>query len=172
MKKFNQFTAESNTCPICNSEPCTCPGGDNHITESDAAWAAAETKRKEQEAKKALTKKDASTVDKIRAMMAKEKMKEEVDEGLKPGWMLKADPKLAAAVKAKQDINKKREASYGKPSAGTSVPRTPKNEYDRKVDSYLKKKYNEEVELDEAADKSSDVYKEYIRLKKTSFKDL
>lgn len=72
-------------------------------------------------------------------MMAKEKMKEEVDESLKPGWMLKADPKLAAAVKAKQDINKKREASYGKPSAGISVPRTPKNEYDRKVDSYLNK---------------------------------
>lgn len=70
---------EANICSVCNSEPCTCPGGDNHITESDAAWAAAEAKRKEQEAKKALTKKDASTVDKIRAMMAKEKMKEEVE---------------------------------------------------------------------------------------------
>lgn len=79
MKKFNQFMAEANICSVCNSEPCTCPGGDNHITESDAAWAAAEAKRKEQEAKKALTKKDASTVDKIRAMMAKEKMKEEVE---------------------------------------------------------------------------------------------
>jgi len=60
MKKFNQFMTEA-------------------IAESDAAWAAAEAKRKEQEAKKALTKKDASTVDKIRAMMAKEKMKEEVE---------------------------------------------------------------------------------------------
>ena len=73
-----------------------------------------------------------------------------VSEGPKSpgvGWMLKADPKLGDAVKAKKDINKKREASYGKPSAGVSVPRTPKNDYDRKVDSYLKKKYNkEEVE--------------------------
>jgi hypothetical protein len=98
-----------------------------------------------------------------------------VSEGPKSpgvGWMLKADPKLGAAVKAKRDINKKREASYGKPSAGVSVPRTPKNDYDRKVDSYLKKKYNEEVELDEAADKSSDVYKEYLGLKKSSLKEL
>ena len=73
------------------------------------------------------------------------------------GWMLKADPKLGAAVKAKRDINKKREASYGKPSAGISVPRTPKNEYDRKVDSYLNKKYNkEEVEHVEEAKTPSD----------------
>ena len=50
--------------------------------------------------------------------------KEEVEEGAKgykPGWMLKADPKLGAAVKAKQDLNKKRQATYGNPSAGKSV---------------------------------------------------
>jgi hypothetical protein len=35
MKTFNQFMAEANTCPICNSEPCTCPGGDNHIEEAE-----------------------------------------------------------------------------------------------------------------------------------------
>jgi len=49
---------------------------------------------------------------------------EEMDEGtssLKPGWMLKADPKLGAAVKAKQDLAKKRQATYGKPEAGKSV---------------------------------------------------
>ena len=49
---------------------------------------------------------------------------EEVEEGAKgykPGWMLKADPKLGAAVKAKQDLNKKRQATYGNPSAGKSV---------------------------------------------------
>lgn len=77
MLKFKDYLLEANICPVCNSEPCSCPGGDNHITESDAAYAAGEAKRKEQEAKKSLTKKDASTVDKIRAMMAKEKMKEE-----------------------------------------------------------------------------------------------
>ena len=47
--------------------------------------------------------------------------KEEAEEGAKgykPGWMLKADPKLGAAVKAKQDLNKKRQATYGNPSAG------------------------------------------------------
>jgi len=41
--------------------------------------------------------------------------------GNKPGWMLKADPKLGAAVKAKQDLAKKRQASYGNPAAGKSV---------------------------------------------------
>lgn len=44
-----------------------------------------------------------------------------VKEGLKPGWMLKADPKLGAAVKAKQDLAKKRQASYGNPAAGKSA---------------------------------------------------
>jgi hypothetical protein len=43
------------------------------------------------------------------------------NESLKPGWMLKADPKLAAALKAKKDIAKKRQASYGNPAAGKSV---------------------------------------------------
>ena len=79
--------------------------------------------------------------------------KEEVEEGAKgykPGWMLKADPKLGAAVKAKQDLNKKRQATYGNPSAGKSV----------------------KEEVDEAVDKSSDVYKEYLGLKKSSLKEL
>lgn len=47
-----------------------------------------------------------------------------VEEGtgsLKPGWMLKADPKLAAKVKANKDLHKKRVASYGNPAAGKSV---------------------------------------------------
>lgn len=49
---------------------------------------------------------------------------ESVSEGsssLKPGWMLKKDTKLGAAVKAKQELAKKRQASYGDPSAGKSV---------------------------------------------------
>ena len=49
------------------------------------------------------------------------KPKQVVAEGLKPGWMLKQDPKLAAKVKAKIDLAKKRQASYGDPSAGKSV---------------------------------------------------
>jgi hypothetical protein len=39
----------------------------------------------------------------------------------KPGWMLKQDPKLAAKVKAKTDLAKKRQASYGDPGAGKSA---------------------------------------------------
>lgn len=48
----------------------------------------------------------------------------EIDEGtgnLKPGWMLKKDPELAKKVKEKQDLAKKRQASYGDKSAGKSV---------------------------------------------------
>ena len=43
------------------------------------------------------------------------------NEGLKPGWMLKQDPKLGAAVKAKTDLAKKRQATYGNQAAGKSV---------------------------------------------------
>ena len=39
---------------------------------------------------------------------------------LKPGWMLKKDPKLGAAMKAKIDLAKKRQGSYGNPAAGKS----------------------------------------------------
>jgi hypothetical protein len=93
-----------------------------------------------------------------------------MSESLKPGWMLKADPELAKKVKAKQDLHKKRVASYGNKSAGKSVkeedytmeegvdpshqkvldkakhatPRKPNTEYDRKVTHYLKKKYTKE----------------------------
>ena len=45
----------------------------------------------------------------------------EATGSLKPGWMLKKDPKLGAAVKAKQDLAKKRQASYGNPAAGKSM---------------------------------------------------
>jgi hypothetical protein len=70
---------------------------------------------------------------------------EEGASGYKPGWMLKADPKL----KAKVDANKAKNKEFKK-LVGTKVDREPKGEYDRKVDSYLKKKYNkEEVELEE-----------------------
>lgn len=41
--------------------------------------------------------------------------------GYKPGWMLKSDPALAAKVKEKQELAKKRQASYGDPSKGVSV---------------------------------------------------
>ena len=80
------------------------------------------------------------------------KYNESVDEGMKPdrvapGWMLRQDPKLKAKVDANRAKNKEFERTVG-----TKVDRVPKGEYDRKVDSYLKKKYNkEEVELvDEA----------------------
>jgi len=40
---------------------------------------------------------------------------------LKPGWMLKKDPKLAKKLKNKLDLAKKRQATYGDKSAGKSV---------------------------------------------------
>jgi hypothetical protein len=39
----------------------------------------------------------------------------------RPGWMLRADPKLAKKFKEKEDITKKRQAAYGNPAAGKSV---------------------------------------------------
>jgi hypothetical protein len=88
-------------------------------------------------------------------LLRKEESEEsDLDEGLKPGqgskpgWMLKADPKLGAAVKAAQDLAKKRKASYGNPAAGKSV--------------------KEEAELDEAMsndDKSSIALKALVAKK-------
>jgi predicted RNA binding protein YcfA (HicA-like mRNA interferase family) len=43
------------------------------------------------------------------------------DHKMRPGWMLKADPKLGKAVKDKIDLAKKRQATYGDKSAGKSV---------------------------------------------------
>jgi hypothetical protein len=88
-------------------------------------------------------------------LLRKEESEEaDLDEGLKPGqgskpgWMLKADPKLGAAVKAAQDLAKKRKASYGNPAAGKSV--------------------KEEAEMDEAMsndDKSSIALKALVAKK-------
>lgn len=59
------------------------------------------------------------------AYYAKQRNEEvDIEEGtgsLKPGWMLKKDPELAKKVKDNQDLNKKREASYGNKDAGKSV---------------------------------------------------
>jgi hypothetical protein len=57
----------------------------------------------------------------------KENDKEEVKEGLKPehnmrpGWMIKGDPELAAKLKKSKEILKARKAAYGNPAAGKSV---------------------------------------------------
>lgn len=73
---------EADRCPVCGQEPCECPGGDNHMSESDAAWAKSEAERRERAARARLTKNDANKLDKLRALMAKQKkpVKEEVDE--------------------------------------------------------------------------------------------
>lgn len=108
----------------------------------------------------------------------KKPVKEGVDEGLKPehnmrpGWMLKADPELAAKVKKNKEIAKARKASYGNPAAGKSVKQEgyvpdhsgQLNKKDAGTMSKLaalmakekaakaakQKKTNEELELDEA----------------------
>jgi hypothetical protein len=82
--------------------------------------------------KKVVAKRSNNTVtlsspDKKRLMSAPHnffKEEAELEEGagnLKPGWMLKKDPELAKKVKEKQDLAKKRQASYGDKSAGKSV---------------------------------------------------
>lgn len=43
------------------------------------------------------------------------------EHNMRPGWMLKADPELAAKVKKNKEIAKARKASYGNPAAGKSV---------------------------------------------------
>ncbi len=57
-------------------------------------------------------------------LQPKKEEPKKVEEGtgsLKPGWMLKKDPELAKKLKAKIDLAKKRQASYGNPDAGKSV---------------------------------------------------
>jgi hypothetical protein len=57
----------------------------------------------------------------------------------KPGWMLKQDPKLAAKVKAKTDLAKKRQASYGDPSAGKSADKKNVSESEDNLSIYSKR---------------------------------
>ena len=95
----------------------------------------------------------------VEGEMRRTGMKEEteLDESktLSPGWMLKADPKLGAAVKAAKDLYKKRIAAYGNPAAGVSIK-------DRTKDGKNVKK--EETELDEAKKTFSDYANEYKKL--------
>lgn len=57
----------------------------------------------------------------------------------KPGWMLKQDPKLAAKVKAKTDLAKKRQASYGDPSAGKKFNDNPDDDWSQEFERRMKK---------------------------------
>jgi hypothetical protein len=73
-------------------------------------------------------------------------IKEEVvEEGAKSpgvGWMLKADPKLGEKVKAKKEKYKEFTQNVGKKT--TPMKEEVKDEYARKVDKYLKKKYGKD----------------------------
>jgi hypothetical protein len=78
-------------------------------------------------------------------------IKEEVvAEGAKSpgvGWMLKADPKLGEKVKAKKEKYKEFKQNVGKkttPMKEEVVDEEVKDEYARKVDKYLKKKYGKD----------------------------
>lgn len=57
----------------------------------------------------------------------------------KPGWMLKQDPKLAAKVKAKTDLAKKRQASYGDPNAGKKFNDNPDDDWSQEFERRMKK---------------------------------
>jgi len=75
---------------------------------------------------------------------------EVVEEGAKSpgvGWMLKADPKLGEKVKAKKEKYKDFKQNVGKkttPMKEEVVDEEVKDEYARKVDKYLKKKYGKD----------------------------
>ena len=97
--------------------------------------------------------KDEITADdfkKLRGMKKEKPMKEEAEEeieegtgSLKPGWMLKKDPQLGAAMKEKIDLAKKRQASYGNPAAGKSMKEDAEELDELKkstVGSYIRKK--------------------------------
>jgi hypothetical protein len=76
-------------------------------------------------------------------LLRKEESEEaELEEaaGNKPGWMLKADPKLGAAVKAAQDLAKKRKESYGNPAAGKSVKEEVEDLEERNKENAMKRK--------------------------------
>lgn len=113
------------------------------VEESDQAWAAAKEKEKEN----ALTNKDKSTLDKVRAMMAKEKkpMKEEseLDEGTFKYHMDKA-----IAAHEKGDAKKK---AYHLDNAKTAQYALKSTEYAKNKDLMDKyKSMREETELEEA----------------------
>jgi len=105
--------------------------------------------------------------------------KEEVKEGsgsLKPGWMLKADPKLSAAVKAKQDLAKKRQASYGKPEAGKSVKEEAEIEEGlqqklrKYVPGYAKRQIDKKMDAEKFGKRDVDRDANYWRYKKVQDK--
>lgn len=75
---------------------------------------------------------------------------EQLDE-LSPGWMLRADPKLAAKLRAKQKLARARQAAYGNPEAGKSM--------------------KEDVKLDEANDDILDVKSTYQKIAIKHLKD-
>jgi hypothetical protein len=65
--------------------------------------------------------------------------REESVSEAKPGWMLKQDPNLAAKVKAKTDLAKKRQASYGDPSAGKKFNDNPGDDWSQEFERRMKK---------------------------------
>ena len=96
---------------------------------------------------------------------------EEVEEGtgsLKPGWMLKADPKLGAAVKAKQDLAKKRQATYGDKSAGKSVDTAEgiQQKLRKYVPGYAKKQIDKKMDAEKFGKTDVDRDANYWRYKK------
>ena len=87
-----------------------------------------------------------------------------VAEGLKPqhnmrpGWMLKADPELAKKVKANKELAKKRQASYGNPSAGVSV----KEEHELFEGAYEKAEENKKSA--DSAKKQGDMFAHHLHM--------
>ena len=134
-QSFKQFIEKINESVECLDEE---QRHKVNVTVSDPNHPAV-TQRKEQTLKRVVvTAGDKATaIDKAKAFYKKKGYKvhdaehhsvvsESVEEGLKPdhnmrpGWMLKADPALAAKVKANIDKEKAKRKALGNPSAGKS----------------------------------------------------
>jgi hypothetical protein len=115
--------------------------------------------------KKKVKTSSQSSMEKIRAAAEKRRMaeSEELDEGLKPGWMLKVDPKLAAKVKDKIDLAKKRHDSYGNPASGKTV-KEQVEELDEGFSDAQIKKLKDEYSSINTIDPSSPTYKRLVVL--------
>ena len=84
----------------------------------------------------------------------------------KPGWMLKADPKLGAKVKAKQRLEKKRQDSYGDPSKGISVRKEETDNIEQidELSDKLLKNYTKKVKDEHDAIVDAEMQMPYDRL--------
>lgn len=136
MKSSHKF--ESEICPVCEMEPCICETG-QHIRENmktffslreelvEKTLTPAEKKKREEVAK-AIERENPGMPMAMKMAIATKTAKRVAEEqsytgkgNHRPGWMLKADPKLAQKFKEKEHKHKAMVKALGNPAAGKSV---------------------------------------------------